>query len=88
MAPGEGGNGLYALLASQQKEVDARAIYHMLQERYPDALGKRDAVIRRADAGSQGTSYRVEIGPLTSGQADELCGALKQGGSPCTPHYE
>jgi hypothetical protein len=86
--PGEGSNGLYALLASQQKETDARAIYRMLQDKYPQALGTRDAVIRRADVSGQGTYYRVEVGPLTSGQADELCGALKKGGTQCTPHYE
>jgi len=87
-APGEGSNGLYALLASQQKEVDARAIYRMLQEKYPQILGQRDAVIRRADVGGQGTYYRVEVGPLTAGQVDQLCGTLKQGGSQCTPRYE
>jgi hypothetical protein len=87
-APGEGSNGLYALLASQQKEVDAHAIYRMLQEKYPAVLGQRDAVIRRADISGQGTYYRVEIGPLTAGQVDQLCGTLKQGGSQCTPRYE
>jgi hypothetical protein len=87
-APGEGSNGLYALLASQQKEADARAIYRMLQEKYPEVLGKRAAVIRRADVSGQGIYYRVEIGPLSLGQADELCGTLKQGGSQCAPHYE
>jgi hypothetical protein len=87
-APGEGSDGLYALLAAQQKEIDARAIYRMLQEKYPDTLGKRDAVIRRADAGDKGTYYRVEVGPLSPGQADELCGTLKQGGTQCAPHYE
>jgi hypothetical protein len=87
-APGEGSNGLYALLASQQKEGDARAIYRMLQEKYPNILGQRDAVIRRADVGGQGTYYRVEVGPLTAGQVDQLCGTLKQGGSQCAPRYE
>ena len=86
--PGEGSNGLYALLASQQKEVDARAVYRMLQEKYPDVLGQRDAVIRRADIGGQGTYYRVEVGPLSQGQADQLCGTLRQAGSQCTPRYE
>lgn len=86
-APGEGRNGLYALLASQQKEVDARAIYRMLQEKYPQVLGTRNAVIRRADVGGQG-AYRVEVGPLSAGQADELCGTLKQAGAQCTPRYE
>jgi hypothetical protein len=87
-APGEGSNGLYALLASQQKEGDARAIYRMLQEKYPDVLGTRTAVIRRAEVTGQGTYYRVEVGPLTTSQADQICGSLKQAGAQCTQHYE
>ncbi|MGA8614336.1 MAG: hypothetical protein WB760_22200 [Xanthobacteraceae bacterium] len=83
-----GSNNVYALLSSQQKEVDARAIYRMLQEKYPDILGKHNAVIRRADISGQGSYYRVEVGPLTSGQADQLCGSLKQVGAQCTQHYE
>jgi hypothetical protein len=86
--PGEGGNSVYALLASQQKEVDARAIYRMLQEKYPNILGKRNAVIRRTDIGGHGTYYRVEVGPLTSGQADELCGSLIRVGAQCTQRYD
>jgi hypothetical protein len=75
-------------LSSQQKEVDARAIYRMLQEKYPEVLGKRNAVIRRADKGGQDAYYRVEVGPLSSGQADQLCGNLRQAGAQCTQHYE
>jgi len=81
-------SNLYALLSSQQKEVDARAIYRMLQEKYPDILGKRNAVIRRSEISGQGTYYRVEVGPLTSAQADQLCGSLRQAGAQCTQHYE
>jgi hypothetical protein len=87
-ATSEGGNNIYALLSSQQKEVDARAIYRMLQEKYPEVLGKRNAVIRRADKGGQDAYYRVEVGPLSSGQADQVCGNLRQAGAQCTQHYE
>jgi hypothetical protein len=86
--PSEASNNLYALLSSQQKEVDARAIYRMLQEKYPEILGKRNAIIRRAEISGQGTYYRVEVGPLSSGQADQLCGSLRQAGAQCTQHYE
>ncbi len=82
-----GGGNIYALLSSQQKEVDARAIYRMLQERYPEILGSRTAVIRRDNKG-QGGHYRVEVGPLTSAQADQLCGSLKHAGAQCTQSYE
>src|SRR5579862_7402047 len=84
----EGGNNLYALLSSQQKEIDARAIYRMLQEKYPEILGGHNAVIRRADVSGKGASYRVEVGPLSAVQADQLCGSLRQAGAQCTQHYE
>ena len=83
-----GSNKIYALLSTQQKEVDARAIYRMLQERYPQILGNRNAVVRRADVRGQGSSYRVEVGPLTSAQADQICGSLKQAGAQCTQRQE
>jgi hypothetical protein len=87
-APGEGSSGLYAHLSSQRSEADARVAYRMLQSQYPNALGSRDAVIRRVDDNSQGTYYRVEVGPLSSGQADELCGTLKTSGKQCVTRYE
>jgi hypothetical protein len=87
-APGEGSSGLYAQLAAQRNEAEARTTYRSLQGRYPTALASRDAVIRRADDPSQGTYYRVEIGPLTLNQADELCGSIKTAGGLCVPRYE
>ena len=87
-AVSQGGNNIYALLSSQQKEVDARAIYRMLQEKYPEILGNRSPVIHRGDKSGQGASYRVEVGPLNSSQADQLCGTLRQAGAQCTQHYE
>jgi hypothetical protein len=87
-APGPGSSGLYALVASQQSEGDAHTAYQELQQQYPDILGERDAVIRKTDFGAQGVFYRVEIGPLTAGQEDELCGSLKAAGAQCAPRYE
>jgi len=84
---GPGAGGFYAQLAAQRSEADARAVFRMLQQQYPAILGSRDAVIRRADS-SQGTYYRVEIGPLTAGQADQLCGSLKAAGAQCATQYE
>jgi hypothetical protein len=83
-----GGNGYYAHLASQRSETDAKTAYRMLQNKFPAILGERDAVIRRADSGADGTYYRVEIGPLSAGQADQLCGTLKAAGGSCAAHFE
>jgi hypothetical protein len=87
-APGEGSSGLYAQVASQRSDAEARLVFRALQAQYPDLLGGRDAVIRRTDDANEGSFYRVEIGPLSSGQADALCGGLKSAGARCVPRYE
>jgi len=86
--PGEGSSGVYAQLASHRSEAEAQSVYRRLQGQYPTYLAGRDAVIRRVDDGNQGTYYRVEVGPFTSGQADQLCGSIKAGGGLCIPRYE
>ncbi len=87
-APGEGSSGLYAHLASQRSEAEARSAFRALQSQYPNFLGGRDAVIRRATDNDQQTYYRVEVGPLTQGQGDELCGNLKSAGGRCVLRSE
>ena len=87
-APGEGSSGLYAQLAAQRSEAEARLAYRALQGQYPTILGGKDAVIRRSDDGNQGTYYRVEVGPLDAGQANALCGSLKAAGAQCVARYE
>jgi hypothetical protein len=87
-APGEGSSGLYAELASQRSEAEARLAFHALQVKYQTVLGGRDAVIRRSDDRDQGAYYRVEIGPLSPDQADGLCGNIKAAGGQCVPRYE
>jgi hypothetical protein len=87
-APGEGSSGLYAQLAAQRSEAEARVTFRGLQSQFPSILGARNAVIRRADVANQGTFYRVEVGPLSSGQADELCGNLKAAGAQCIARFE
>lgn len=87
-APGAGSSGLYAQLAAQRSEGEAHLTFRGLQAQYPSILGGRDAIIRRADVPNQGTFYRVEVGPLSNGQADELCGSLKAAGGQCITRYE
>jgi hypothetical protein len=87
-APGEGSDGLYAHLASQRSESEARLAYRTLGGQYKTALANRDAVIRRVDNPAQGTFYRVEVGPLSSAEADSICNDIKSGGGQCVPRYE
>ena len=68
-------------------EVEARAAYRTLQQHYPNILGGRDPVLRPANDGDGGY-YRVEVGPLTAAQADQLCGSLRAAGGRCVPRAE
>lgn len=86
---GPGSSGIYAEVAAQVSEAEARAAYRYLQGRYPNLLASREAVIRRADeTNNGGTFYRVEVGPMSSSDADALCGNIKAGGGQCIPRYE
>jgi len=85
---GEGSRGLYVHLSSQRSDAEARMAFRTLQGQYPSILGGRDAIIRRADDGRQGPYYRVEVGPLSAGQADQFCGEIKAAGGQCVPRYE
>jgi hypothetical protein len=87
-APGEGSDGLYAHLASQRSESDARLAYRSLEGHYGSTLANRDAVIRRVDDPGQGTFYRVEVGPMSSAEADALCNDIKSNGGQCVPRFE
>ena len=52
--------------------------------RFPNQLGGREAMIRRADLGAKGTFYRAMVGPFASSeQAAELCSGLKAAGGSC-----
>lgn len=86
--PPQGASGLYAHLSSQRSETDAKFAYRSLQQKYPEILSGRDAVIRRSDDASQGTFYRVEVGPFERAKAEEFCNSLKSSGGQCVPQYE
>jgi cell division septation protein DedD len=54
-------------ISSQKTEADAQASYRAAQRKYPDQLGARSPVIKRADLGGEkGTVYRAMVGPFAS----------------------
>jgi hypothetical protein len=77
--------GGYAVqVTSQRSEAEAEAAFRALQARYPQELGGRRPLVRRADLGAKGTYYRALVGPFASGeQATELCSKLKAAGGSC-----
>jgi len=55
-----------------------------LQAKYPNQLGGREPIVRRADLGAKGTYYRALVGPFASiEQAAGVCRSLKAAGGNC-----
>jgi SPOR domain len=81
-APASGG---YAVqVTSQRSEGDAQTAYRELQAKYPNQLGGREPIIRRADLGEKGVYFRALVGPFASSeQASGLCSGLKAAGGDC-----
>jgi hypothetical protein len=71
-------------LSSHHSESEALASYRSLQARFPDELGGRQGVVRRADLGAKGVFYRAMVGPFASAQeATQFCATLKSAGGTC-----
>ena len=82
-APPSGG-GYSVQVTSQRSEADAQAAFRALKAKFPNQLGGREAVIRRADLGAKGTFYRALVGSFASAEeASSLCSALKAAGGNC-----
>ena len=81
-SPSAGG---YAVqVTSERSEAEAESAFHALQAKYPNQLGGREAIVRRADLGAKGTYYRALIGPYASmKQAAGVCTSLKAAGGNC-----
>jgi hypothetical protein len=77
-------SGSYVQVSSQRSETDAQASFKALQGKYPNVLGGKQVVIRRAELGDKGVYYRAMVGPFASiEQATELCSSLKAAGGQC-----
>lgn len=77
--------GRYAVqVTSQRSEAEAQASFRELRAKFPNLLGGREPIIRRADLGAKGTYYRALVGPFASAeQAAEMCSGLKAAGGNC-----
>jgi cell division septation protein DedD len=84
VAPVATGGGYAVQVSSQRSEEEAQSSFRDLQAKYPDLLGGRTPIIRRADLGAKGIFFRAMVGPVTSAdQATELCSNLKAAGGSC-----
>ena len=83
-APAATGGGYAVQVSSQRSEEEAQSSFRDLQAKYPNLLGGRAPIIRRADLGAKGVYYRAMVGPFASAdQATELCSNLKSAGASC-----
>jgi hypothetical protein len=78
------GGGYAVQVTSERSESGAQTAFRTLQAKYPNQLGGRQAIIRRADLGAAGTYYRALVGPFASAErAAKLCSGLKAAGGDC-----
>jgi SPOR domain len=83
-AAGTAGAAFAVQVSSQRSEAEAQAAYRALQAKYPQQLGSRHVVFRRADLGDKGVYYRALVGPFASSeQASTFCSNLKAAGGSC-----
>jgi hypothetical protein len=78
-------SGSYVVqLSSQKTESEAQSSFRALQAKFPNELGDRQAVVRRADLGSKGVVYRTNVGPFaTASEAQQFCANYKAAGGQC-----
>jgi cell division septation protein DedD len=83
-APVVSGGGYAVQLSSHGSEAEAQSSFRALQGKYPNLLGGREPIVRRADLGEKGIYYRAMVGPFASReQATDLCSNLKAAGGSC-----
>ena len=71
-------------VSSQHSEAEVQDSFRALQAKYPDVLGGKQPMIRRADLGAKGVYYRALVGPFGSAEeAASMCSSLKAAGGSC-----
>ncbi len=78
------GSSYVVQLSSQKTEAEAQASFRALQDKFPNELGGRQLIVRRADLGAKGVVYRANVGPFASaGEAQQFCASYKAAGGQC-----
>ncbi len=76
--------GYVVQLSSQKTEGEAFSSYRALQSKFPNELGNRQVIVRRADLGAKGVVYRTNVGPFGSAhEAQQFCASYKAAGGQC-----
>ena len=70
-------------VGSKKSQTDALASFADIQQKYPTLLTNYRPIVRKADLGSKGVWYRLQLGPIEDkAAAYKLCGDLKSQGLP------
>jgi hypothetical protein len=81
---GSSSGGFLVQLSSQKTEAEAATSFRSLQAKFPNELGGKNPIIRRADLGTKGVFYRTMVGPFASAQeANQFCASYKAAGGHC-----
>ena len=84
VTPPASGGRYTVQVTSERSESMAQVAFRVLQAKYPNQLGGRQAIIRRADLGAAGIYYRALVGPFASAEkAAKLCSGLNAAGADC-----
>lgn len=82
-SPAAGPSKYVVQVGAHKSQTEALAIYADIQQKNPSLLGNYPPIVQKA-AVSNGTMYRLRVGPMDSkGAADKLCGQLKAQGTDC-----
>ncbi len=80
--PGPNRNRSYVVqVAARKSQTDALAAFADIQQKYPKLLSGYRPIIKKADLGSKGVWYRLNVGPVKNKKlASNLCSSLKGAG--------
>jgi len=68
-------------VAARKSQTDALAAFADIQQKYPKLLSGYRPIIKKADLGSKGVWYRLNVGPVKNKKvASNLCSSLKGAG--------
>jgi cell division protein FtsN len=80
-APAASRGSYVVQVAARKSQTDALAAFADIQQKYPRLLSGYRPIIKRADLGSKGVWYRLNVGPVEGKQvAASLCKSLKSSG--------
>jgi SPOR domain len=84
-AAGERSSGGYTVqVTSQHSAAAAHTSFRALQAKFPNQLGGREPIVRRANLGAKGIYYRAMVGTFSSMEkAAGMCKTLKAAGGNC-----